>query len=464
MDDDTIMSKDSVLELFGLEDKDVDSAHYKNINGNALLDVKLTPHYEPCPDCGALEPWIKDYRIKRIRHSVLADRKCTLIYHARRYQCRECSHVYLEKNPFVFKKMRISAKTVMNVLEDLKDYNETFSSVAKRYDISPTTAASIFDSHVCIPRKTLPEMISIDECYAFKHHSDKYVCVLLDFKTNKPIDILNSRRKEVLDNYFRSIDPQERKNVKAVSFDMYDAYRSAAYQFFENCIGIVDRFHLCQEYGRKADSVRIRIMKGCEKGSDSYYLLKSFSWMIYKHNDSGAQSGKTPIFDPNHQRRYNKHFRRYLNYFEIREMMLGIHPDLRKAWDFKEEIYDFYKTASLENASDILDGLIRKMKASGIDELIQFSKTLRKWKQEIINSLTVFEYFYDVKKETGHVDVYEKRMHNGNIENRNAIIKCVKANANGYKNWDRFRNRLLYVLDPDVNYNLNPLPEYIRKK
>lgn len=463
LDDNSVMTKESALELFGLEDHDVESIHYKNVNGNALIEVQLKPHYEPCPDCGALEPWIKDYRIKRIRHSVLSDRKCTLVYNARRYQCTECRHVYLEKNPFVFKKMRISAKTVMNILDDLKDYNETFSSVARRYGVSPTTVASIFDSHVRIPRKTLPEMISIDECYAFRHHSDKYICVLLDFQTNKPIDILNSRRKEILESYFMAIDPQERKKVKAVSFDMSDVFRSVAYQMFENCIGIVDRFHLCQEYGRRADSIRIRVMKGCEKKTDQYYLLKKFSWMLYTHNDSGAKNGKTPIYDPNHPRKYNHHFRRYLNYYEIREMMLAIHPDLRAAWNFKEDIYDFYKNNTVESAPAELDKLIEKMKDSKIAELEQFSKTLRRWRTEIINSLTVFDYFYDVEKETGHVDVYEKRMHNGIIENRNAIIKCVKKNANGYTNWSRFRNRLLYVLDPDANYYLNPLPELVKK-
>ncbi|WP_276889475.1 transposase [Faecalibaculum rodentium] len=31
------------------------------------------------------------------------------------------------------------------------------------------------------------------------------------------------------------------------------------------------------------------------------------------------------------------------------------------------------------------------------------------------------------------------------IENRNKIIKMIKHNANGYTNWERFRNRVLYV-------------------
>ena len=50
-------------------------------------------------------------------------------------------------------------------------------------------------------------------------------------------------------------------------------------------------------------------------------------------------------------------------------------------------------------------------------------------------------------------------MNNGIIENRNKIIKCVKNNANGYTNWKRFRNRLLYVLNKDATFSLNPKPK-----
>lgn len=454
---DSVMTKESALELFGLEDEDIDTIHYKNVNGSAYIEVKLFPHYEPCNECGGLEPWIKDYRVKRIRHSILTDRKCTLLYHARRYECRHCGHVYLEDNPFVFRKMRISAKTVINILEDLKNYNETFSSVARRHHISPTTVASIFDAHVRIPRRTLPELLSIDECYAFRHHSDKYVCVLLDFSTNRPVDILNSRRLDILTSYFMAIDPEERKNVKAVSFDMYDAYRTVTKTCFSNAIGCVDRFHLCQEFGRRADRIRIRVMKGYRKGTDEYYLCKVFHWMLYKHNDS-LGSDKKEMFDPNHSRKYNNHFRRYLNLYEIREMLLDIHPDLRKAWDFKEEIYEFYETGNIHNGEEKIGSLISLLRNSEIPEFEAFAKTLVKWKQEILNSLIILDYSYDVNKDSGQVAVHGRRMSSSFIENRNAIIKCVKKNGNGYTNWVRYRNRLLYVLDPDANYFLNPLP------
>lgn len=448
--------KESVLELFGLEGKDVQDITYRNSNGSALIDVTLEPQYEPCPNCGTLMPKIRGYYLKNITHSVLTDRKCILNYHVRRYECRACHHTYREANPFVFGNMMISALTVQKILTDLKNYNETFSSVARRYHISPTTAASIFDNHVQIPRRTLPELINFDEVYAFRNYSDKYVCVLLDFKTHKPIDLLNSRRKDRLISYFMTIPMEERKKVIACSFDMYDTYRSVMRFCFPNSIGIVDHFHLCQELSRQVDRVRIRTMKAFRKDTDEYYLLKKFNWMLYRHSDDSAKDGK-PLFDPNRERIHNYHFRYKLNYYDIREKLLNINPELSESWKLKENVNDFYRTSTDKTGEENFKILLEQFRTSIVPEMRHFARTLLKWKIEIINSLTVYSYNYKVAKDTGQVAVHNLKMSSALIENRNSIIKCIKKNANGYTNWDRFRNRTMYVLDKDATFSLNPI-------
>lgn len=449
-------NKETIMELFGLENGDVEDVQYQNLNGNTQITIRLVPHYEPCPDCGCSTPKIKDYYWKKITHSVLSDRRCTLLYRARRYLCPVCHRTYAEKNPFAFGSMSISAFTVQQVLKDLKDYNETFSSVARRYHISPATAAYLFDDHVSLPRKPLPEMISFDEVYAFRNYSEKYVCVLLDFRKQTPIDFLNSRREDRLLSYFLKIPLEERKNVKACSFDMYETYRTVMKKCFPNSIGIIDRFHLCQELGRQIDSVRIRVMKGTHKGSDEYYLLKKFNWMLYRHSDSNAKDGK-PLFEPNREKRYNSHFKYQVNYYELREKLLKISPELLESWNLKEAVYDYYETATPDDREQKLNDLIMRFRKSQVPEMHHFASTMPKWRIEISNSLTTFGYIYKVDPKTGRPNAYQKRMTNAIIENRNSICKCIKKNANGYRNWDRFRNRLMYVLDKDASYSLNPI-------
>lgn len=78
-----------------------------------------------------------------------------------------------------------------------------------------------------------------------------------------------------------------------------------------------------------------------------------------------------------------------------------------------------------------------------------FSVTLSNWKEEIINSFNTIKTEYVIDNGTGQVEVRELKMNNAIIENKNSIIKCVKKNANGFTNWKRFRNRIMYVLNPD---------------
>lgn len=111
----------SVLELFNLENEDVEEASYQNINGDAAIHVTLIPRYDPCPVCGCKSVKIKEYKIKRITHSVLTDRKCILLYNARRYQCSFCRKTFTEHNPFTFGSSSISSHTVISVLKDLKN-------------------------------------------------------------------------------------------------------------------------------------------------------------------------------------------------------------------------------------------------------------------------------------------------------------------------------------------------------
>ena len=446
-----------VLQLFGLENEDVQSVRYLPAGNNAIVDITLASHPIKCPECGYEVPKIKNYVIKKIRHSELTDRSCTLRYHARRFVCPVCGRTYYEANPFVFKSMKISIKTVYNILTDLKNYNETFSSVAHRYCISPTTAASIFDSHVQIPRKQLPAMINFDEVYAFKTKTSKYVCVLLDFQRQIPIDILNSRRLDHLISYFHNIPLEERKNVLICCADMYTVYRDVVRACLPNATMIVDHFHVSQELHRELDAVRIRAMKGCDRDSDGYYLLKKFNWILFKHADARDRKNRD-LFDPGAERIYNYHFQSYLNYYEIREKLLAVSPELEAAWKLKDKIVDFYDQATIDNAEEKLIELIREFKNSPISEMSAFGRTLSNWKFEIIHSFRIVGHDYRVEADTGRVAIRNMKMNNAIIENRNAIIKCIKKNANGYTNWDRFRNRVLYVLDKDANFLMNPIP------
>lgn len=456
-----------VAQLFGLEDQDIETISYFKDGNDGVVEVRLTDNHPCCKHCKHEHLVIKEYRSKKITHSALTDRKLTLWYHARRYYCKKCHTTFYEPNPFVFKNMKISIKTVFNILDDLKNPNETFKSVGDRYHVSPTSVASIFDSHVSIPRKQLPERINIDEVYAFKSQdiNSRYVCVILDNETHKPIDILPSKRLDYLLNYFREIPIEERKNVQLVCSDMYEGFRTMSRSTLPNSMHVVDRFHMRQDLNKRLNAVRIRIMNHYKynRQSDEYYLLKKFSWMVLKNEETDEEIRKkletdqTPLFDPNRKKHMNRHFKRFLNYYEIREMIWKIDPALKEICDFRDEYVDFYESSTYETAPERLNELIRKFRNSNIREMREYADCLSKWRTEIINSFLVVGREYRVDKSTGQVAAQDKHLNNAILERINSTIKIVKKTSYGYKNWTRFRNRVMYVLDEDASYFLNPI-------
>ena len=215
---------------------------------------------------------------------------------------------------------------------------------------------------------------------------------------------------------------------------------------------------------RRTDAVRIRVMKSVPKyiadtsqQTDEYYLLKKFNWLIFKREDV-LDTDKKPLFDINRERRMNNKLQRMLNYYDIRKLIEAIHPDLEAAWRLKDDVVDFYDDNTLDTAEEALNELIQKFYRSGIPEMIQFGKTLRNWKQEIINSFTVVGVRHKVDKETGQVVISELKLNTNISETKNSIIKTLKKSANGYACWHRFRNRCLYILRPNAKPVLNPLP------
>lgn len=463
-------SKDSdILDMFGIDKNILESYEIHHLNDGVHIFVKLKAKTHECPVCGNPTSHIKGYTEKKITHSVLVNNPCFIEYKARRYVCKQCGKTFYEFNPFTFNGMKISAVTVYNILLDLKDPHETFTTAAQRYHVSVPTVIKIFDNHVHISRRKLPRYLAFDEIYAYRSDGKgHYLCVLLDFETKKIVDILPSRKKDDLIRYFSSIPKKEREGVLMTSFDMWETYRTVSKLMFPNGKSALDHYHLCQEVTRRVDKVRIRVMnhnyhiknvlekkkkegikltpdenERLEKAVMNYYVLKKFNWMLYKNDVD---------FDPNEEKKFNRVLNRYHNYYSIMDYLLNIDKDLETAYNLKDEIKILYDDYSYENSKQAIDTIIYDFRNCGIKELVGFADTLVRWKPNIKNSLIVLGEKYDKKKKK-KVPI---RMNNGRIEAMNKSIKLIKHGSNGYSNFTRFRNRILYSLNDDTTFSMYP--------
>lgn len=81
-----------------------------------------------------------------------------------------------------------------------------------------------------------------------------------------------------------------------------------------------------------------------------------------------------------------------------------------------------------EEAKKELEIWIEMVKESNLKELKEAITAFTNWKEEICNSKLV-------------------KYTNGYTEGCNNKIKVLKRNAYGYKNFERFRNRILHIFD-----------------
>ena len=450
---------DSITSLIGLKAEDTEYCYevIRKDNGtdHHLIHVRLANHGGFCPSCHRFTKKIKEYRTKKIKHAKLLNERCTIIYSARRLLCPHCGSTFFEEDPFESQYLRISDKTVENTLRLLKDYNQTFASVAGTVGLTRTEVIKIFDEHVQVERKPLSVSVGMDEFYFSRHASHKYALFILSLNKGYVIDMQPNREKHRIISYFRSITKKERDIVRYFSIDMNDNYREAIQICFPRTLICVDPFHVIKNLNKALDDVRLRILRrfSDNKRSDEYYLLKYRKELLFK--DVPYEEWKNI--------RHNHHFRYRMSEKRMQEMILDIHPDLSKAWHLKERYMHFDDAeVTMEERRDHFDHLTEDFISSGIPEMISFGLTLHNWRIEILNS------FHTITKKVTSSDGSWKtitaRVTNGPVEGRNKYIKTLLKLANGYTNFDRFRNRAMFVLNKRESWSGSKLENNIPKR
>ena len=416
------------LEQFNIKFKKIETSKINNI---LYCYITLEPTASSCPLCGGTKLFIKDYQTKRIIHSIVTNNPCFIIYKARRYKCKYCNSIFYEHNPFSLKNNKESTYTIYKVLDELKYHTNTFTDVARNLNLSVTTVIRIFDQYVEYHRTKLPNIICFDEVYTSRKSYQKYAFVMADFMTNNIIEIYSSRHKNKLTQNFSNIPKVERDNVDYIIIDMWDTYRDLGEIYFKNAKIAVDSFHVIKHLNEAIVSIRLKIMRKFDKRTKSlmandmyYYMLKKFHYFFTK-NFEDIYSGQIEI------RKYRTKWDKY----EIRRYLMSIDPDLNYAYHLKEKYREFNLTASYESCDEELHELINDFRNSHLEEFRTFGNLLNRWKINIKNSF---------------IRVNGKRLSNGPMEGINSRIKTIMKSANGFRNFNRFRNRVIYSINKNV--------------
>lgn len=234
-----------------------------------------------------------------------------------------------------------------------------------------------------------------------------------DFDSRKILAILDGRTQARIRNHFLRYSRQVRCRVKIITMDMFSPYYDLARQLFPCAKIVLDRFHIIQHLSRAMCCVRVQIMNQLDRKSHEYKALKRY-WKL-SQQDSRKLSDK---------RFYRPTFRMHLTNKEIIEKLLAYSQKLREHYDLYQLLLFHFQ----EKQADHFFGLIEET-ISCVNPIFQtVFKTFLKDKDKIMNAL-------------------ELSYSNAKLEAINNIIKVIKRNAFGFRNFDNFKTRILIALN-----------------
>ena len=112
-------------------------------------------------------------------------------------------------------------------------------------------------------------------------------------------------------------------------------------------------------------------------------------------------------------------------YDRLREILKQF-PELQRAYALKEGFFNVFSMKERAAVTHFLAQWLTLVEESGVDEFRSVLKTFKDWRQAILNGLT---------------QVYS----NGFTEGMNNKIKVLKRVAFGFRNFERFRARILWA-------------------
>ncbi len=119
--------------------------------------------------------------------------------------------------------------------------------------------------------------MGVDEIYRGK--KGKFLTVVCNLGTGEPLWFGRERKKETLDDFFRSqLVSRQRKRIEAACVDMWEPFRLSIEQWAPQCRIVYDKFHIMQHANDAIDEVRKA--EFFRQGPKKRGLIKGKKWLL----------------------------------------------------------------------------------------------------------------------------------------------------------------------------------------
>lgn len=245
-----------------------------------------------CSGCGRHCAVIHESGEREVRDLPCFQYRTTVVVELYRVRCPECG-------PRVERVAQLPSKAPFSKRfeEEVGQACESASArqVARRMGLAESTVRTIdlrtLERWEASRRKPPLRHMGVDEIYRGK--KGKFLTVVSNLETAEPLWFGRDRKKETLDEFFRSqLRSEQRRRIQAACVDMWQPFRLSIEQWSPGCRIVYDRFHIMQHANDAVNEVRRA--EFFRQGKAKRGLMKGKKWLLLSRwrNLSGPQRGE----------------------------------------------------------------------------------------------------------------------------------------------------------------------------
>ncbi|WP_407073462.1 ISL3 family transposase [Streptococcus pneumoniae] len=403
-----------ITKLLDIKDPNIQILDIINKDTHKEIIAKLDYDAPSCPECGNQLKKYDFQKPSKIPYLETTGMPSRILLRKRRFKCYHCSKMMVAETSIVKKNHQIpriiNQKIAQKLIEKI-----SMTDIAHQLAISTSTVIrKLNDSHFEHDFSRLPEIMSWDvetvRGVTVSIGRWKMSFIAQDFEKLDIITVLEGRTQAVIRDHFLKYDRAVRCRVKIITMDMFSPYYDLARQLFPCAKIVLDRFHIVQHLSRAMSRVHVQIMNQFHRKSHEYKAIKRY-WKLIQQ-DSCKLSDK---------RFYRPTFRMHLTNKEILDKLLSYSQDLKHHYQL---LLFHFQNKEPEKFFGLIEDNLKQ-----VHPIFQtVFKTFLKDKEKIINALQL-------------------HYSNAKLEATNNLIKLIKRNAFGFRNFENFKKRIFIALN-----------------
>ena len=397
-------------QLIGIKDKNI--TLNKVLKHKTHIEMIATLDYAPgnCNHCQGKQIKYDFQKPSKIPFLEVAGFPSLIRLKKRRFQCKNCRKVTVSETSLIQKNCQISEPLRQKVAQALVN-RQALTHIAQDLAISTSTVhRKLKEFTFKEDFSRLPEILSIDE---FSYQKGKLAFIAQDFETKKIITILENRTQITIRNHFFRYSKEARNSVKVVTVDMSGSYIPMIPKLFPKAKIVIDRFHIVQHMSRALNHTRIQLMTQFDKKSLEYRALKYYWKSVLKDSRKLSLNSFR-----------SRTFGETLTPKECLTEIFHLVPELKGYYNLYQLLLFHLQEKNADYFFDLIEEALPHLNQTFKTAL----RTILHYKEHVTNAI-------------------ELPYSNAKLEATNKLIKDIKRNAFGFKNFDNFKKRIFIALN-----------------